>query len=41
MTLNIGDRVPDCVFHQADGSTIGLSDFLDKPLALIFLRHLA
>jgi peroxiredoxin len=32
---------PDCSFLRTDGTAVRLSDFLGKPLVLIFLRHLA
>jgi hypothetical protein len=35
-----GDLVDDLTFLRADGSSLMLSAFADKPLVLIFLRYL-
>jgi hypothetical protein len=37
----VGDIIEDCAWARADGSTVRLSDFAGRPLAVIFLRHLA
>lgn len=39
--MHVGETVPDFSFLRADGSSVALSAFCDRPLVLIFLRHLA
>ncbi len=39
--LNPGDRAPDFVFTNAEGSPVRLSELIHGPAILIFLRHLA
>jgi peroxiredoxin len=39
--LRAGDAVDDFVWTRSDGTAVRLSDFGDRPLVLIFLRHLA
>lgn len=41
MSLMFHDLAPDCTFLRTDGTSVRLSDFLGKPVVLIFLRHLA
>lgn len=40
MALRPGDAVPDLTLLRPDGSTAKLSEFLGRPLAVIFLRQL-
>jgi len=40
MALHIGDSVDHFTFLRSDGSSVALSEFGDKILVLIFLRHL-
>ncbi|MFN4259815.1 MAG: hypothetical protein ACK4RK_10990 [Gemmataceae bacterium] len=37
----VGDQVPDLEFRRPDDTPARLSEFCDRPLLLIFLRHLA
>ena len=39
--LNLGDRTPDLAFIDASGAAVRLSDTINGPAILIFLRHLA
>jgi hypothetical protein len=41
MPLEIGRTVPDLAFGIGPGSVRRLSGWGDRPLVLIFLRHLA
>jgi peroxiredoxin len=38
---DVGDPAPDFAVLRPDGSAARLGDFPDRPLLLIFLRHLA
>jgi hypothetical protein len=38
--LQIGDRAGDVTFVRPDGNVGTLAAFADRPLLLIFLRHL-
>lgn len=38
--LEVGDSAPDFELPAADGGTLRLADY-PKPVALVFLRHLA
>lgn len=40
MALRPGDTVPELSLLRPDGSTAKLSDFLGRPLVVIFLRQL-
>ncbi len=40
MPLKLGEEVRDCTFLRPDDTPVRLSDFQDKPLVVIFLRHL-
>lgn len=39
--MNINERLPDLTFQRPDGSAVRLSEFSERRLVLIFLRHLA
>jgi cytochrome oxidase Cu insertion factor (SCO1/SenC/PrrC family) len=41
VSMQIGNRVSDATFVQADGSPLTLASFAGRPVLLIFLRHLA
>jgi hypothetical protein len=41
MSLQPGEVVADCTFQRLDGTAARLSEFADRPLVLVFLRHLA
>lgn len=41
MTLRVGDVVADCTFFRPTGAPVRLSEFADRALVPIFLRHLA
>ena len=37
-TLKIGDPAPDLALPTVDGKIVRLSDYLGKPVAVIFIR---
>jgi peroxiredoxin len=37
-TLRAGDIAPDFTLSKADGTTVHLTDYLGKPLAIVFIR---
>ena len=37
-TLRVGDTAPELEVLTVDGKLVHLSDFRDKPMALIFIR---
>lgn len=39
--MHVGDTVPDLEFYRPDGSAVRLSHYRNRPLLLVFLRHLA
>ncbi len=41
MHAQLGKPLDDFVFRKPDDSEVRLSDFSNRPLVLIFLRHLA